>query len=307
LKPGKLSMLAIINPVSRHGKGAQAGYRVLPDLKEKFALKVVESEGPGHIRSITSTEEGYDVFLICGGDGSVHEAVNGIMQRAGKKPVLAYLPVGSGNDSARACGIPFNLKKAVQVINSFKVRKIDIGRMNTVYYSNSLGIGLDGMVAYRAAELRKKVKLKGVPLYLRALYDVIINWEPFRLTAWSDGNKIYEYSTMLAAFNIGRSYGGGFFVTPRAFIDDGLLDFCIVREIPKHEVPLRLPFFIAGKYEWMGIALAGRAKHVKVESSRPVIAQLDGETYSIVEADIEIIPEAIEVVISEKAFLARMT
>lgn len=297
-------MLAIVNPASRHGKGARAAYRVLPALKEKFDLKVVESEGPGHIRSIASTEKGYDVILICGGDGSVHEAVNGIMQRDGEKPVLAYLPVGSGNDSARACGIPFDLKKAVQVINRFRVRKIDVGRMNTIFYSNSLGIGLDGLVALRAFELRRKVKLKGISLYLRALYDVIKNWEPFKLKVWSNAEKIYEHRTMLAAFNIGRSYGGGFFVTPHALIDDGLLDFCIVREIPKREVPLRLPFFIAGKYEWMGIAHTGRAKKIKVESSKPVVAQLDGEVYSIVEADIEVIPEAIQVVVSEKAFLS---
>jgi YegS/Rv2252/BmrU family lipid kinase len=298
-------MLAVINPVSRHGKGAQAAYGVLPDLKEKFELEVVESEGPGHIKELAASAEGFDVILVCGGDGSVHEAVNGIMLRSEKKPVLAYLPVGSGNDSARACGIPFNLKKAVEVIKRFETKKIDIGKMNNIYYSNSLGIGLDGMVAHQASSLRSRTRLKGVPLYLKALYEVIKNWEPFKLTFYIEDEKIYDESTMLAAINVGRSYGGGFFVTPNAFIDDGLFDVCIVREIPKYEVPLRLPFFIVGHYEWMGIALTKRGSRIRVEASRPVYAQLDGETYAIVEAKVELIPRAIEVIVSEKAFLKR--
>lgn len=299
----KASMLAIVNPVSRHGKGKEEAYEVLNYLKSFFHIEVIESEAKGHIKKIAFESEGFDIFLVCGGDGSVHEAVNGVMERKDEKPVLAYLPVGSGNDSARACGIPFNLKKAVKVISEFKTATIDVGKMNDIYYSNSLGIGLDGLVARKAFDLRNKTKLKGVPLYLKSLYHVLKEWESFTLTFKADGKEVYSKPSMLSAINIGRSYGGGFFVTPKAFIDDGWLDVCIVEEIPKYQVPLRLPFFIAGKYEWMKVAHTLRAQKVEVNASRKVFAQLDGETYEINRAEIEIVPASLKVVVSEKAYL----
>ncbi|MCX7832416.1 MAG: diacylglycerol kinase family lipid kinase [Actinobacteria bacterium] len=299
----KPSLLAIINPVSRHGKGKEDSLSVIPKLKESFAVDIVESEGKGHIEKISLESKGFDVLLICGGDGSVHEAVNGVMKRKDEKPILAYLPVGSGNDSARSCGIPFNLKKAVSVITSFKTAKVDVGRMNNIYYSNSLGIGLDGLVAEKAYELRNVTRLKGVPLYLKSLQLVLKDWQSFTLRFESEGKLVYEKPSMLAAINIGRSYGGGFFVTPDAFIDDGLLDICIVEEIPNYQVPIRLPFFIIGKYKWMKVAHTLRAKSVKVEASREVFVQLDGETYRVKDADIQVIDKALEVVVSDKAFL----
>lgn len=299
----KPEMLAIVNPVSKHGKAREESLKVIPHLKERFRVEVVFSEAKGHIRKLAQSSQGYDVILVCGGDGSVHEAVNGVMKIEGKKPALAYLPVGSGNDSARSCGIPFNLKRAVQVINQFKTAKVDVGQMNDIYYSNSLGIGLDGLVAKKAFELRNRTSLKGVPLYLKALYHVLKEWESFKLAFFSEGRKVYEKKSMLAAVNIGRTYGGGFFVTPFSYIDDGLLDVCIVEEIPKHEVPLRLPFFIIGRYQWMKVYQYFKASEVRVEADREVCVQLDGETYEVKSADIRVIPWALTVVVSEKAFL----
>lgn len=299
----KPSLLAIINPVSNHGRGKKNSLSVIPALKENFIVDVVESEDKGHIEKISFESRGYDVLLICGGDGSVHEAVNGVMKRQEEKPILGYLPVGSGNDSARSCGIPFNLKKAVKVINNFKTAKVDVGRMNNIYYSNSLGIGFDGLVAKKAYELRNATRLKGVPLYLKSIKLVLKEWQSFKLRFEADGKLVYEKPSMLAAVNIGRSYGGGFFVTPEAFIDDGLLDICIIEEIPNYQVPFRLPFFIIGKYKWMKIAHTLRAKSVKVKASHEVFAQLDGETYKIKDAEIQVIEKALEVIVSDKSFL----
>lgn len=299
----KPHMLAVINPISRHGKAKEDSLRAIPALKERFSVDVVFSEGKGHIKQLVASSKGYDVILICGGDGSVHEAVNGAMEIEGEKPALAYLPVGSGNDSARSCGIPFNLKKAVRVINQFKTAKIDVGQMNGVYYSNSLGIGIDGLVAKKAFELRNRTSLKGVPLYLKALCQVLKDWESFRLSFFSEGKKIYEEYSTLAAINIGKTYGGGFFVTPFSYINDGLLDVCIVKEIPRYQIPLRLPFFVIGRYQWMKVYRYFRTTEVRLECDREVCLQLDGEIYEVKTADVKVIPSALTVVVSEKAFL----
>lgn len=302
----KKTMLAIINPISRHGKGYERAKEMLPLFNDEFRVKSVESEGKGHIeRIVQELGPEFDCVLICGGDGSAHEAVNGLMRIKERKPAIAYFPVGSGNDSARSCGIPFNLKKAVEVIKRFKTEKIDVGIMNDRFYSNSLGIGLDGLVAHKVFEMRGKTKLKGVPLYLKSLFEVLKEWEPFTLKFIVNGEVLYEHRVMLSAINIGRSYGGGFFVTPEALINDGLLDVCIVDEIPKWQGPFRLPFFIIGKYKFMKVAKTMRIEKVEVQASRTVFAQLDGETYEIEKASVSIIPGAIEAVVSENAYLRK--
>jgi YegS/Rv2252/BmrU family lipid kinase len=299
-------MLAVINPVSRHGKGYERARETIPLFSDVFSVKSVESEGKGHIeRLVQELGPEFDCVLVCGGDGSVHEAVNGLMKVKNPKPVVAYLPTGSGNDSARSCGIPFNLKKAVEVIKRFKTEKIDVGVMNDRFYSNSLGIGLDGLVAHKVFEMRGKTRLKGVPLYIKSLFEVLREWEPFTLKFIANGSVVYEHRAMLSAVNIGRSYGGGFFVTPDAWINDGLLDVCIVDEIPKWQVPLRLPFFVLGKYRFMKVAKTMRVDKVEIHASRTVFAQLDGETYQVNTANVSIIPGVIEAVVSERAYVIK--
>lgn len=299
----KTRAVVILNPSSNHGRAPDELEKALPYLKQEFDFDLVVSKHPGFIREFVSTVDNVEAVLVAGGDGSVHEAVNGIVA-SNKDVVLGIIPVGTGNDAARSYGIPFNPVKAARTLCEKNVASVDIGRFNDIYYANSLGIGLDGLVAHKAHDLRENSRLRGVPLYIKALNEVLKEWEPFELEFSSDEFTIRE-SVMLSAVNVGRSYGGGFFVTPDAFIDDGLFDICIVREIPRWQVMPRLPFFITGKYGWMKVAVKKRAKRVSIRASREVYAQLDGETYPMTEADIEVMPAHLKVYTGKRAFLCR--
>lgn len=215
----------IVNPVSNHGRAVKELKKALPELRKGFRFDVVVSERPGFIREFISSTTGFDTVLVAGGDGTVHEAVNGIMS-SGRNMVLGVIPVGTGNDAARSYGIPFDPVRAARTLCEKTVHDVDFGRFNDIYYANSLGIGLDGLVTHKAHELRDRSRLRGVPLYVKALIEVLSEWEPFELEFTADNFSIKE-SVMLSAVNIGRSYGGGFFVTPEPALMTGCLTYAL--------------------------------------------------------------------------------
>lgn len=129
--------LVVINPVSSHGRAQKISEPAIEELEKSLDLEVYVSKNKGDIEeTVFRKSHDFEVLVIAGGDGSVHEAVNGLMKIEDKRPVLAILPVGSGNDSARALGIPFDALKAARVIKKMQVTGIDVGRMNDRYYSN---------------------------------------------------------------------------------------------------------------------------------------------------------------------------
>lgn len=297
--------LLIINPVSRHGKARLYALESLKVIKKSFQVDVVESEYPGHSREIAEDSSGYQAIISAGGDGTIHEIVNGLMKSGLNQNVtLAILPVGNGNDSARAIGMPFNHLKAAEEICLKNVSRIDVGKMNNIYFSNSLGLGMDARVARRAIELREKTSLKGVPLYLKALFDVLSDWETYALAIEADSSKFSGKITLMAS-NIGRTYGGGFFITPEAFINDGLLDVCLVESIPVYQVPFRVLFIIFGKHLWMKKVHYFKSERINFRFKKEVFAQLDGEVYEVKEGEISVVKDALTVYCGNEGFFKK--
>lgn len=285
----------IINPVSRHGKAKQYAMESLKILEKCFQVDVVESEYPGHAKELAEKSTGYKTIISAGGDGTVHEIVNGMMSSGlNEEVILSILPVGTGNDSARSIGMPFNHLKAAEKICQKKVSQVDVGKLNNIYFSNSLGLGMDARVAQRAIDLKGKIKAKGLSLYLRALFDILSDWETYEIELDANGYKFKGEITLIAS-NIGRTYGGGFFVTPRAYIDDGLFDVCLVKSVPVYEVPFRLPFIIFGKHLWMKKVSYFRARKVVFSLKKEASVQLDGEVYQVKEGEISLLDKALTV------------
>lgn len=297
-----MKILLVINPTSRHGRAKESVNRVIPLLRKRFQLTIVGSERKGNVRDIVLNRGKVDAVIVAGGDGTVHEAVNGILVSDNKETPLGIIPVGTGNDAARSYGIPFNTEKAVRTLFHKNIKKVDVGKMNDVFYANSLGMGLDGMVAGKAISLRKNSMLKGVPLYIKSLFQVLKEWEPFDAHIFNEYMD-YSFKATLISVNIGRSYGGGFFITPEAVIDDGLFNMCAVKDIPKWQIPLRLPFFIIGRYRWMNLSINEKFKEIQIEAEREVFCQLDGEIYKVKKAIIKIVPRALNVFTGKKAYV----
>ena len=296
MTPGR--MLLIVNPVAKHGM-TEALIPAIERLLQSVGHDTVFTTHVGHATEIAAAAEGYDVLVAVGGDGTVHEVLNGIMARpAPDRPALGLVPTGSGNDTRRTLGIPTDITDATLALASGIRRRFDIGVCNGVYFNNSFAAGLDARVTAKAVEYKVTTKRSGLWLYLTALLHVLFNeLYPHHVRVSWDGEAPLGIDLLIVAATIGPTYGGGFFIAPDALPDDGLLEVCVIDPLPLLEALLRLPFVIFGKHTKMRPVHMSRHVSIIIESDEPLPAQIDGEVMVDRRFEIEVLPSAIECIV----------
>ena len=290
--------LLIVNPAARHGQTEQLMPAILRLLDGVARYDVSLSDAPCHAKELAAASAGFDTVLAVGGDGTVHEVINGLMERPpDDRPAFGLIPTGSGNDYRRTLGISKDVSTAVRQMATGVSKRVDLGVCNGVYFANSLSIGLDARVTAKAVELKVTTGWSGLLLYLRALMFVLLkqyHGHPVRLSF--DGAELVDREMLLIAITNGPTYGGGFFITPDAVPDDGLLDICLIDRVSLPGAFVRLPFVVAGKHRWMRAAHMSRHTSVRLESELPVEGQIDGEVMLESVYEVSIVPNALEVV-----------
>ena len=291
--------LLIINPAARHGETAKL-VPVIETLLADLRHDTVITERMGHATEI-ATERGSDYSLVvaAGGDGTVHEVLNGLMTLPPeRRPALGVLPTGSGNDTRRTLGIPTDLAAAALVLATGERHAFDVGLCNGVYFNNSFAAGLDAKVTAKAVEYKVTTGRSGLWLYLTALLHVLFNdLASFDMRIAFDGGPEQHYDSLIIAMTQGPTYGGGFFITPDAVADDGLFDVCMIDPLSLPQALMRLPFVIVGKHTKMKVVHMSRHSSIVIESDHPVPAQIDGEVLLEKRYEIRILPGAIECVV----------
>lgn len=291
--------LLIVNPAARHGETE----RLLPALAElvgdAFPHDIVLTKAPGHALELARAARGYTAVVACGGDGTVHEVLNGVMsQPPESRPAMGLLPTGSGNDYRRTLDISTSLSEAVLQLTADKRRRVDVGVCNGRYFANSFSCGLDARVTARAVGLKLTTGRSGLWLYLTALFHVLFKefyGHPVELTL-DDAEPERRDMLLLAATN-GPTYGGGFRITPHAVPDDGVLDVCLMDRLNLFQALWKLPFLIVGAHEWMPQVHALRHRRVVVQAAGPLPGQIDGEVVLAERYEIELLPGALEVLV----------
>lgn len=239
-----------------------------------------------------AVDSGVERLIVAGGDGSVHEAVNGIM-RADKDAALGVIPIGTGNDFAKAANIPLDWQTATRLLadritSNSAIRRIDVGRMNDRYFGNGVGIGFDAKVSRIAADLSWPI---GDLIYLvavfRAIADGIIT--PHMKIVADD----YTWDGPLTLANIsnGPWVGGMFHIAPMADHADGILDLLIVAPVSGPRILRLLPKLMQGSHmNEPEISRVGVRK-LQITVSAPVPSHMDGEIMPLgTSFDIEILP-----------------
>ena len=239
-----------------------------------------------------AVDSGVERLIVAGGDGSVHEAVNGIM-RADKDAALGVIPIGTGNDFAKAANIPLDWQAATRLLadritSNSAIRRIDVGRMNDRYFGNGVGIGFDAKVSRIAADLSWPI---GDLIYLvavfRAMADGIIT--PHMKIVADD----YTWDGPLTLANIsnGPWVGGMFHIAPMADHADGILDLLIVAPVSGPRILRLLPKLMQGSHmNEPEISRVGVRK-LQITVSAPVPSHMDGEIMPLGRSfDIEILP-----------------
>lgn len=248
--------------------------------------------------------DGYDLIIAMGGDGTVHEVINGVMQvPPEKRPQIGVVPMGSGNDFAHSVGMKDNHVEALRQIMTGKPKTIDLtlvednlGRKE--YMDNTIGIGFDATVTIRSHSLPV---IRGFLMYLVAvLQTIILNHDAAHMEIETDQGNWVEDILMLVVCN-GPREGGGFMVAPEANNSDGILHFAAINKVSRAMMFRLVPEVMKGTHGRFEQVRMGTLKKMFLKSDRPLFIHIDGEVFAdfgsdVRELKIEILPDAIEVV-----------
>lgn len=260
--------------------------------------ELLESRAVGDLETRVQerVNEGARRIVVAGGDGSIHEAVNGIM-RADGGARLGVIPTGTGNDFAKACGIPLDWEQATRLladrINAdARWRRIDVGRMNDRFFANGVGIGFDARVTKVARAYRWPI---GQLVYLFALIRCLIDGVSTPdMTISSDGVTL-EGPITLANVSNGAWVGGMFYIAPMADNADGSLELLVADPVSRLRILQLLPKIIAGKHIGEPEVMHKGVRQVSIRASEPVPSHLDGEVVTpMCDFDIELLPAALD-------------
>jgi YegS/Rv2252/BmrU family lipid kinase len=262
------------------------------------------SEGPGHLADLArrAVADGARVLVVVGGDGSVHESVNGLVGTDEAREVeLAVLPRGTGKDFVRSLRIPRDLRAAIGVARNGRVRTIDVGRARFVasgrspaeaYFANFAGAGISGAIARRANASSKVTG--GRVSFLLATVAVFAGWKSAAVTAAVDGTRRVGQMFEVLAMN-GDYAAGGMWVTPEAEPDDGSFDVLLIGDVTKADFVRTFPKIYRGKHLDHPKIEVLRGAAVDVDAEVPLPIVLDGEQPGTTPARFEIVPAALRV------------
>lgn len=263
-----------------------------------------------------ASEDGYRRIVAVGGDGTVHDVLNGIMMyvdsqdavRAGVSVedfTLAVLPLGSGNDWIKSTGVPRNMKKAISMLAAESFRKQDIVRVtlgeadglqkSVSYMVNVGGTGLDADVC-RIVNVNKKLGYRGKILYVTALLRCLRKRVPVSVRVLCDGKEFYSGNILSIAYGVGKYSGGGMRQTADAVLDDGLLDVTLIPDLPVTVIARKAPKLFTGTFTKVKEVFVCRCRKVEVlpESVCPY-TEVDGEVIGQAPVSLEVLPDQVNV------------
>jgi diacylglycerol kinase (ATP) len=283
----------IFNPAAGRGSGQKLEGKLLKLVSAQFEnVQVHKTNASGHATKIAESLKNSGVtIIVAGGDGTVHEVVNGMM---GGNSILAVIPAGSGNDFIKMLNLPLDLNSAIQVIKNNEIMWVDIGRVNDRYFPNGMGIGFDAVVVMEALKRRFA---KGFFIYLFSVFRAMRYYQNNEITLHLNGTIKNRNIFMINVGN-GKVLGGGFRLTPDAVIDDGKLDVCIFSGLTKREILMHLPKGISGKHIHLPQVEMHKATNLLIESENGIPVHADGELISpsLKRIEIQVAPKSLQVI-----------
>lgn len=291
--------LVILNPAANRGN--MSGYRALARQRaEQEQAEYVETrlQGEAKERAMQAAGENRPVIIV-GGDGSVHEVVNGILA-SGRRVPLGIVAAGSGNDFAwNTLKLPRDPALAIERAFAGQTVEVDAGRVNGRYFANSCSIGLDADIAVAAGTMKKYPLMSGQRLYYTSTLRQLLfgygrcPWLRVELDGASQAGKATERRYILVAVTNGPTYGAGFRINPSADHCDGQFDVCTIDYRPLLRALKMLPIVKKGEHLGLPEVTFYRARSLSIESRNPVNVQMDGETTCASHFAIEMLPGAL--------------
>lgn len=300
--------LVIANPAAQSGKGASGAEFVRRFLDsyssatDGFEIRLTESQGDGTTMGRSAT--GFDTVVALGGDGIIHEVVNGLMKiDADLRPRLGIIPLGSGNDFARTLGVSINSpEQSLGELIQGTTRLIELGLVNGTYFMETLSWGVDAAIAIDTVERRKlHANDHGLRLWAGSGVDVIRKTsQEWHFHASIDGGEAIHGLDRCFAVQVGPTYGGGFRICPDASPADGLLNVCYSLGNPS---TARMLVILAqarsGSHVKARIMHLCTATTLVVDFDEEPPCQVDGEKLEGTHFEVSVVPEALHVVVPQ--------
>jgi YegS/Rv2252/BmrU family lipid kinase len=290
----KRKALFIINPISG-GKKKDGVPELIDQNLDKgiFDATIVFSDGVSHARIIASEAvDKYDIVVAVGGDGTVNEIASAIV---GSHTALGIVPYGSGNGLARFLGIPMNPQHAVQALGTGRVENIDSATVNGQPFFNMSGMGFDAHIS----EVFSHGKKRGFISYIKSSMQEIANYNEQDYHIEVDG-KVYNRKAFMLSIANSSQYGNNAHISPRASVQDGLLDVCVIRKFPLWRFPEMGIRMLTKTAEGTSYVEIIRGKQINVTRQIEGPIHLDGEPQVMgTDIHINVVPNSLKVIVSQ--------
>jgi diacylglycerol kinase (ATP) len=306
--------LVIVNPRSASGSTRENWSSLASELRAHFgAFSVAFTKAPGHAIELSqqAAESGRQLIIACGGDGTINEVANGILN-SGQDAELGILPSGTGGDFRRSLGIPRSIREAADSLRTGQTRSIDAGKVSFTdhhgdpasrYFLNVSSVGI-------AAEVVKRVKstksldwlpagsLRGRANFAISALQELLDREPIILRVRFDEDEIHTVQTIAFCVANARFFGGGMKIAPDAKLNDGLLDVVNIGDIGTVRILANAYSIYRGTHDRLPEVKGRRARKIEIDVADKfgtADIEVDGELLGKLPAIYESIPGALRV------------
>lgn len=291
----KKKIMFIINPISGVYKKKNIPEKIARYIDYvQYDYTIRFTQYPGHATLIAqqAVEEGYDVCVAVGGDGSINEVAQSLV---GTNTALGVIPYGSGNGFATHLKIPArDAQGAIHVLNTGKVVKLDLVKSNLRYFVSNAGFGIDSSVARRFHHHA----IRGLASYAWAVVkELLFYFQPFPAKVEIDDVTIEREFFLFTAFNANQ-YGYGYAVFPFTSMKDGVMDVIVLNRFPVWKLFWIVGCLMMKRADVIKEAESYRAKRIVIHGNKKMVYQFDGDSV-IYHDDVifEVVPQCINVVV----------
>ena len=264
--------------------------------KTQFEYEIAVTQYAGHASEIAAKakDDGVDVVVAIGGDGTVNEVARAIVHSS---TALGIIPCGSGNGLARHLLLPLNVRKAIEVINRCEIRQLDYGIINDYPFFCTCGMGFDAFVSMKFAEAGKR----GPITYVENVLREGLKYKPETYTI-EDENGTVQYKAFLISCANASQYGNNAYIAPQASMSDGLMDVIIMEPFDVFEAPQISIEMFSKTLDKNSKIKTFRTRHLHIRRDKPGVIHYDGDPVMTgADIDIELKPKGINIIVNTMA------
>lgn len=290
-------ILVIYNPTAGRGRVLEHWPQVEQALHESgIKFDVAPTNAPlDAVRLAEEASGKFDAVVGVGGDGTIHEIVNGLLRASNEAETvpLGIIPLGNGDDFAKMIppetsigGKMLNWREVLPKIAAGRTHSFDVGKIQggpispemddgPHYFMNGMDVGFGAQTTYNLRQIPRF--LTGLSAYLTAVIKTLIDYKIPRLRLQVDDRPPFEQEATLTAIMNGRCFGSGFWVCPEARADDGFFDLLVSEAVDRLNIMRLVPTIMKGEHLNEPVVKLYRAKRVTIETTEPEVVEVDGE------------------------------